>query len=111
MRSEVEKADAGLLYQLKDRKRRFIILEPHQNIKAPADEPGKCTLSLNHYDALVKARAHSKRLKGKYTFIFDLENESHFYKLQQLLGDSSSFDVYVALNTDEFAGTQMAPLK
>lgn len=111
MKSEAEKADAGLLHQLKEQKRRFIVLEPYQNTKAPTDEPGKSILSLHHYDALVTARLHSKTLKGKYAFIFDLENEGHFYKLQQLLSDSS-YDIYTNFNIRELMSASIAfPMK
>lgn len=95
MRSEVEKADARLLYQLKDQKRRFIILAPYQNTIVPTNESGKTVLTLNYYDALITARAHSNTLKGKYAFIFDLENENHLYKLEQLLAGDSLYEIYV----------------
>ncbi|MGE9314535.1 hypothetical protein ACLOAU_22960 [Niabella sp. CJ426] len=95
MRSEVEKADVRLLHQLKDQKRRFVILAPNQNPIAQTNESGKTVLTLNYYDALITARAHSNTLKGKYSFIFDLENASHLYKLEQLLTGDSLYDVYV----------------
>lgn len=95
MRSVVEKADVSLLYQLKDQKRRFIILAPYQNPIALTNESGKTVLTLNYYDALITARAHSSTLKGKYAFIFDLENKNHLYKLEQLLAGDSLYDIYV----------------
>lgn len=98
MRSEVEKADVRLLYQLKDQKRRFIILARCQNTAALTNGSEKTALTLHHYDALITARAHSNTLKGKYTFIFDLENETHLYKLEQLLTGNTVYNICIQSN-------------
>lgn len=111
MRSEVEKADVRLLYQLKDHKRRFIILAPCQNTNALSNESGKTVLTLHHYDALITARAHSNTLKGKYTFIFDLENETHLYKLEQLLTSDTLYDICIQPNVIKWGGEPVEPLQ
>lgn len=110
MRSVAEKADVNLLYRLKDLKRRFIILAPCQNTAAPNNESAKTILNLNHYDALITARAHSNTLKGKYSFIFDLENESHLYKLRQLLASESLYDIYVQPDAVEWSDEEVVEL-
>ncbi|MCH5718940.1 hypothetical protein [Niabella hibiscisoli] len=94
MVSEVEKVAVELLYQLKDQKRRFIALEPCENAKALNVDAGKRVLKLSYYEALINARVHMNLLKGKYAFVFDLENESHLHKLQQLAGNSSEYHIY-----------------
>lgn len=102
MRSGVEKADIGQLHRLKDQKRRFIVLDPYQNVQAPAGESAKPILTLKDYDARIKARIHSSSLKGKHAFIFDLENEGHWYKLEQMLSSSSSYQIYIDRDTAEY---------
>ncbi len=104
MKSEVEKADVRLLYQLKDHKRRFIILAPCENPTALTSQSEKTILTLHHYDALITARVHSNNLKGKYTFIFDLENENHLYKLEQLLTTDTLYDICVERDVIEWVG-------
>ncbi|MCH5685076.1 hypothetical protein LWM68_12960 [Niabella sp. W65] len=88
------RAEIALLLRLKDQKRRFIILEPYENA-VEGQEGGWKVLLLNYYEALIKARGFASRMKGKYQFIFDLENRGHFDKLNQMLNQSAEYRVYV----------------
>ncbi|GEM_PF-3257010 len=98
MRSEMEKASAELLYLLKDQKKRFIVLEPCENGISLNMQTAKPILKLNYYEALINARAHTGSLKGKYAFVFDLENESHLGKLEQLVSNASDYFIYANID-------------
>lgn len=94
MSNEWERAELALLLRLKDQKRRFIILEPYDDVTGN-EEGGWKVLLLNYYEALIKARSFASRLKGKYQFIFDLENPGHFDKLKQMLNQSTEHKIFV----------------
>ncbi len=100
MSNEWVRAEIALLLRLKDQKRRFIILEPYENATGRQDGVWKVLL-LNYYEALVKARSFASRLKGKYQFIFDLENQGHFNKLKQMLNQSVEYRIYIDRNVAE----------
>jgi hypothetical protein len=44
-------------------------------------------------------------MKGKYQFIFDLENQGHFDKLKQMLSQSAEYRIFVS---QQAQGTHMA---
>lgn len=105
MSNEWTRAEIALLLRLKDQKRRFIIVEPYETATDKQDNVWKVLL-LNYYEALIKVRSFANRMKGKYPFIFDLEDQGHFDKLKLVLSQSADYRIYV---DGKLADTPMAP--
>ncbi len=96
-----------MLQRLKMHRKRFIILEPDIDTGSLQDNiPQK--LKMHSYEALIHARLHAGRLKGKYQFIFDLDNPAHFVKLEQMLTEDSLYHIIAGGDLPE-PGT-VAPL-
>ena len=94
MSNERKRAEIALLLRLKDQKRRFIIVEPYENATGRQGNVWKVLL-LNYYEALINVRSFANRMKGKYPFIFDLEDQGHFDKLKRVLSQSAGYRIYV----------------
>ncbi len=100
MSNEWERAEIKLLLRLKDQKRRFIILQPGEQVTGKTEGVWKVLL-LNYYEALIKARSFASRMEGRYQFIFDLENHGHFDKLKQMLSQSDEYRIFVGRQAQE----------
>jgi hypothetical protein len=100
MSREWKRAEITLLLRLKDQKRRFIILEPCEQVTGKTDGVRQVLL-LNYYEALIQARSFASRMKGKYQFIFDLENQGHFDKLKEMLNQSAEYRIFIGQEAQE----------
>ncbi|MCH5719107.1 hypothetical protein [Niabella hibiscisoli] len=96
-----------MLQRLKMQRKRFVILEPDIDTGSLQDNiPQK--LKMHSYEALIHARLHASRLKGKYQFIFDLDYAAHFGKLEHMLTEGSLYYISAVEDIPD-AGT-VAPL-
>lgn len=80
---------------LRTLKRRFVVLQAHEIESLAKENRSKSILLLTDYDALAKARAHRNSItEDKQAVVFDLENESHREKLEEMLQRASKYIIY-----------------